>query len=55
MDAGEMTRWVKSDDFGILADVGYYPERDRNSDQPGIARTQGCGGRRNPRLRSDLP
>ena len=25
--------WVKSDHFGVLADVRYYPQSDRNSDQ----------------------
>jgi len=26
--------WVKSDHFGVLADVRYYPQSDRNSDMP---------------------
>ena len=34
IDPNEMTRWVKSDHFGVLADVRYYPQSDRSSDRP---------------------
>jgi len=33
MTRQKMSLWVKSDHFGVLADVRYYPQSDRNSDQ----------------------
>ena len=29
-----MSLWVKSDHFGVLADVRYYPQSDRDCDKP---------------------